>query len=197
METAMMRLIYQYSLQVAKADGDKDHAPDILLSFHSGMVQITFAWKEIVMLGELTDQQIDFVLHTQVIGRIGCQTKDKLYVVPITYAFDGECIYAFTKEGLKINAMRQNPEVCFEVDIIENMANWRSVIVWGKYRELTDEAERKAGLKLLMDKITPMRTSETVKPKPQRMAPQIVERERKPIVIEIRLKEKTGRYEKD
>ena len=81
------------------------------------------------MLGALYKPQIDHVLHSQVVGRIGCYADGKLYVVPITYAYDGKYIYAHSKDGMKIKMMRKNPHVCFEVDVMENMANWRSVIV--------------------------------------------------------------------
>jgi len=83
------------------------------------------------MLGRLTDDQIDHVLNTQFIGRIGCSMKNKMYVVPVTYVFHEGHIYVHSKEGLKIKMMRDNPEVCFQVDKIENMTNWRSVILWG------------------------------------------------------------------
>lgn len=35
--------------------------------------------------------------------------------------------------------MRANPEVCSQVDEIDDMANWRSVIAWGRYEELKGE----------------------------------------------------------
>jgi uncharacterized protein len=31
--------------------------------------------------------------------------------------------------------MRRNPEVCFEVDRVEDLVNWDSVIGWGTYEE--------------------------------------------------------------
>ena len=32
--------------------------------------------------------------------------------------------------------MRENPWVCVEVDHMDNLANWRSVIAWGRFEEL-------------------------------------------------------------
>jgi nitroimidazol reductase NimA-like FMN-containing flavoprotein (pyridoxamine 5'-phosphate oxidase superfamily) len=74
------------------------------------------------MLGELTKDQSEQVLWSEVLGRIGCYTDGRVYVVPVTYAFDGAYIYAHSKEGLKIQMMRKNPMVCFQVDQMENMA---------------------------------------------------------------------------
>ena len=61
-------------------------------------------------------------------GRIGCYADNEIYVVPITYAYQDGFIYAHSKEGKKVQMMRQNPKVCFQVDAMENMTNWRSVI---------------------------------------------------------------------
>jgi len=44
------------------------------------------------MLGVLSDEQIDQVLRSEVVGRIGCHDAGRPYVVPITYAYDGIAI---------------------------------------------------------------------------------------------------------
>ncbi len=105
------------------------------------------------MLGELNSSQIENVLQGEVIGRIGCHADDITYVVPVSYVYDGVYAYAHTKEGLKIEMMRTNPMVCFEVDVIENMSNWRSVIAWGKFEEIKKPEERKAGMQKLIDRL--------------------------------------------
>lgn len=94
------------------------------------------------MIEELDDAQIDEFLREQVVGRIGMHADGETYVVPIIYAWDGECIYVQTIEGRKVAMMRTNPEVCFEADEYER-GSWRSVIVDGTYEELTGaDAER-------------------------------------------------------
>ena len=149
------------------------------------------------MLGELTSNQIDQVLYSQVIGRIACYADDKAYIVPVTYAYDGKYLYANSREGMKITMMRKNPEVCFEVDIVENMANWRSVVMWGKYEELKTESDRQRAAKILKDRITPLQTSETVsRPMEGSIPPLIVEKKRRAITYRIKVIEKTGRFEK-
>jgi nitroimidazol reductase NimA-like FMN-containing flavoprotein (pyridoxamine 5'-phosphate oxidase superfamily) len=149
------------------------------------------------MLGELNQEQIDHVLNTEVVGRIGCYADNRIYVVPVTFGYDGTFVYAHSKEGMKIEMMRSNPEVCFQVDVMENMANWRSVIAWGTYEEISDDAERQAAMNILMTKLMPLVTSETVRPHRQTMSPQIVEKEKRAIVYRIRLTSKTGRFEKN
>jgi uncharacterized protein len=147
------------------------------------------------MLGTLTKTQIDHVLDSQVIGRLGCYADGKIYVVPVTYAYDGTYIYAHSKEGEKIKMMRKNPNVCFEVDVMDNMVNWRSVILWGEYEELKGLTAQEKGMKVLTDRLMPLVASESVHVH-QSMRPQIVEKEVKAIVYRIKIKESTGRFEK-
>lgn len=148
------------------------------------------------MLGELTTEQSYQILQQEVVGRIGCHAEDRIYVVPVTYVFDGKSIYAHSKEGLKILAMRKNPSICFQVDRIDNMANWRSVIAWGKYEELKSEDQEMA-LKTLRDRLTPLLISESVKPSHGLQSPKIVVKPTKAVVFRISISEITGRFEKN
>lgn len=148
------------------------------------------------MIGELTSEQIDQVMFRQIIGHIGCYNEGKLYVVPIAFAFDGHSIYAHSKEGRKIKMMRKNPEVCFQVEEIDNTANWRSVLLWGRYHELKTERERQRAMKLLMDRIGPLQSGETSHAREYSQAPQIVEKKKRAVVYQIEVQEKTGRFEK-
>lgn len=107
------------------------------------------------MIGNLTDDQMNELLHKEFVGRIGCIINDTVYVVPISYTFDGEAIYAHTYDGMKLDAMRKNPNVCFEVDNLHNMGNWQSVIAWGKFEEITEKEPRNHALKLLLDRPLP------------------------------------------
>jgi nitroimidazol reductase NimA-like FMN-containing flavoprotein (pyridoxamine 5'-phosphate oxidase superfamily) len=148
------------------------------------------------MLGELTKDQIEDMLKSNVIGRIGCTSPNRMYIVPVTYHYDGEFVIGHTVEGMKINLLRQNPECCFEVDSIKDPANWRSVIAWGTFEELTGDDAKRA-LEKLVNRITPLTASETSHP--PRMGPDASSRTstftQNPIIYRIRLKEKTGRYE--
>src|SRR6186997_1042159 len=113
------------------------------------------------MLGELNRSQIDEILGSQAVGRIGCHSAGRTYVVPVTYVYDGAShVYFHSKEGLKIRMMRANPSVCFEVDVVFDLANWQSVIGWGRFEELTGEAATN-GLELVMKRLLPFITGET------------------------------------
>lgn len=149
------------------------------------------------MLGELTSTQIEQVLRSERTGRLGCCVGDEMYVVPVSYAYHNGHVYAHSKDGRKIRMMRKNPKVCFQVDSIENLANWRSVILWGQYEELKSEKEQRAGMKILLDRFIPFMTGEAARPsQTSSRPPKIVEKGKKPIVYRIRITTSTGRFEK-
>ena len=149
------------------------------------------------MIGELTPEQINAVLFNEVVGRIACSSDGRIYIVPITYVFDGDAVYGHSAEGLKIRMMRANPHVCFEVDQRENLANWRSVIAWGVYEELHGKPAFDA-LQLLVARLAPVVNSETIRlpdalPVTGAKAPLDAP---KNVIYRIRLVERTGRFEK-
>jgi nitroimidazol reductase NimA-like FMN-containing flavoprotein (pyridoxamine 5'-phosphate oxidase superfamily) len=148
------------------------------------------------MLGKLTMPEIERVLLKEVVGRIGCTDGVNVYVVPISYAYDGQYVYCHTREGLKVELMRKHPVVCFEVDHLQNMANWQSVIAHGRFEELKDPALRKDALDHLHGRVLPLVSSETTHlSKDWPFAPADVNRI-VGVTFRIRLEEKSGRFEK-
>jgi uncharacterized protein len=148
------------------------------------------------MLGTLTEIQMNNLLTMQTVGRIGYHDGKKSYITPVTYAFDGKYIYGQTNEGLKLEVMRKNPFVCFEVDSMLNMANWESVIVWGYFEELED-TEAIKGREYLYNSILDLLTSSTVHLHEHGSPQDLKETNRiKRIIYRIRITEKTGRFEK-
>lgn len=151
------------------------------------------------MLGKLSPEEINAVLRENSVGRIGCRDGDTIYVVPVTYAFDGECIIAHSREGLKINLMRKNPAVCFEVDTMQNLSNWKSVILQGEYEELHSEPDRHAAMHFFVSAIMHIEIGETAR------VPGLGDKSLRPsrpgeeqfVIYRIRIKEKTGRFEKN
>lgn len=148
------------------------------------------------MFENLDNTEIEEVISNNFIGRLGCQANGKVYVVPISYAYDSNYIYARTFEGMKISMMRNNPNVCFQLDQMGNMSDWKSVILWGTYEELTDEKERNKGLQILISRILPNISSETVKLSPEWPFPTHNYKQIEGIVFRILITEKTGRRER-
>ncbi|HEY6899488.1 MAG TPA: pyridoxamine 5'-phosphate oxidase family protein [Puia sp.] len=148
------------------------------------------------MIGHLSIPETEKLLRKEVVGRIGCAEGSSVYVVPISYTYDGTYIYCHTYEGLKVDIMRRQPHVCFEVDRMHDMANWQSVIVNGTFEELNEPLQRSHALKLLHERILPMPSSETTHLSsdwpflPEEFS-QI-----KGVTFRIKVETKSGRYEK-
>jgi nitroimidazol reductase NimA-like FMN-containing flavoprotein (pyridoxamine 5'-phosphate oxidase superfamily) len=92
------------------------------------------------MIGQLSAADVEAFLHSETLARIGCHANGRTYVVPVTYVYDGQGIISYSADGLKLWMMRENPEVCVEVDRVETLASWRSVIASGTFKELSGDA---------------------------------------------------------
>lgn len=148
------------------------------------------------MLGMLTKQQIERVLLEQVVGRIGYCYDGQVFIVPVTYAYDGERVICHSADGHKIHAMRQKPNVCFEVEDVKNLSVWQSVVARGEFCELAGREAAEA-LSLLVSRLLPVVSSATSVPKgvisvtPYHDTAEDVTA----VIFAINLKELVGRYE--
>lgn len=79
------------------------------------------------------------LLSAERLGRLGCCKDDQPYVLPITFALDGNYLYSYSLTGQKIEWMRANPAVCVLVDRLTAHDNWQSVVVFGRFEELPDQ----------------------------------------------------------
>lgn len=144
------------------------------------------------VLGELNAAEIEEVLGRAVIGRIGCISDGRPYVVPIAFAYEGDCVYGHSVDGKKLWAMRDDPHVCFETECVDSLDVWQSVIASGTFEELGEQDQR-AGMQLLVDRLLPLMTDSAA-------AAEHAGNSARPAasgatVFRIRLTEKTGRYE--
>jgi nitroimidazol reductase NimA-like FMN-containing flavoprotein (pyridoxamine 5'-phosphate oxidase superfamily) len=149
------------------------------------------------MVGNLSPSKIEKLLQSEAIGRLGCQRDGRVYVVPLNYGYDGRYIYAHSKEGLKIEIMREYPEVCFEVDHWDEDGSWRSVIVWGTFEELTTTRSQRAAMKIFAQQMA--RVIPDHKHMPSHgfvRGTKSLNDPFKSVVFRIDISEKTGRYEK-
>ena len=58
------------------------------------------------MLGTLNDAQIEKLLTSNFIGRIGCHAFGKTYVLPVSYAYKDDCVYVHAYEEERYEALR-------------------------------------------------------------------------------------------
>ncbi len=149
------------------------------------------------MLGDLNPERIEELLRTQLVGRLGCHADGLTFVVPLHYAYEPPYIYAHSAIGLKLNLMRKNPEVCFEIDVIGDYFNWQSVICWGTFEEINDMAESTRAMQLITNRIEPhLSKVEDAHPSHgiAEKASDLVEK-KAVVVYRIKLHVKTGKFE--
>lgn len=89
-----------------------------------------------MLIRNMTEAECLDLLARGRLGHLGCVHLNQPYVVPIYFAYEGRCLYAFTTLGQKIEWMRYNPLVCVEVDEVEGPERWKSVIAFGRFEEL-------------------------------------------------------------
>jgi nitroimidazol reductase NimA-like FMN-containing flavoprotein (pyridoxamine 5'-phosphate oxidase superfamily) len=109
----------------------------------------------------LPPDEIEALLHSAIVGRIACCGHGAVgdgrpYVVPLAYGYDGEAIYAHSGPGRKLDFMRAEPRVTFEVDAAEAPDRWRSVIAEGNFEEVADPVERERALRTLYPPPAPL-----------------------------------------
>jgi len=111
---------------------------------------------------EITDNIIiDEILTKSKICRVAFFDSEFPYIVPFNYAyFDDELLFHSAKSGKKIDLIKKNNNVCFEIEyysqIIEDeqsckwTTKYRSVIGFGEIDVLTNRDEKIRGLDAIM-----------------------------------------------
>jgi nitroimidazol reductase NimA-like FMN-containing flavoprotein (pyridoxamine 5'-phosphate oxidase superfamily) len=75
---------------------------------------------------------------------------DEPYAVPVYYGLDGETMYLGVAEGRKTAVLDRNPRVCVTVSEPGARDSWRSVLVAGVARTITDADERAHAIEVMM-----------------------------------------------
>ncbi len=92
-------------------------------------------------IDEMGKREIHEVLQEIGYGHLGYIHEGKPYVMPMHYYLKDEDIYLFTTIGMKTHDIDENPEICLQVEDINNPSHWRSVIVNGRAELLTQQSE--------------------------------------------------------
>lgn len=113
---------------------------------------------------EIQDRnQIDQIIAQAQVCRVGLSSANRPYIVPVSFGYDGQVIYFHTAtEGMKIDYMASNPQVCFEfehdVQVIpheHSACKWTvsfySVIGFGTVSEITDPEHKRHALSRIVE----------------------------------------------
>lgn len=91
------------------------------------------------LIRELSRAESEEVLARNHVGRIAYSFRDRVDIEPIHYVYHDGWIYGRTQLGTKLTVVRHNYWVAFEVDEVEELFGWRSVVVRGGFYILVDE----------------------------------------------------------
>lgn len=123
-------------------------------------------------------------------GHLGCHSKHEVYVVPVAYTIEGQSIYCHSNLGKKIEMMRAHPEVCLQIEEIDNYFSWRSVMIQGRFRELP-EKNAESAMRLLIKRLVERESN----PKHSSLEVDIAAQIERSIVYAIEIENITGRFE--
>jgi nitroimidazol reductase NimA-like FMN-containing flavoprotein (pyridoxamine 5'-phosphate oxidase superfamily) len=149
------------------------------------------------MLGTLTDMQMNNLLASQVRGRIACTNGKRSFILPFTYIFDGGYLYGELHDKRKMEVLRKNPGVCFEIDLMQGLTNWQEVIIEGKIEQLSGDEENKVR-DFLSEHIYPFAFDTNPYKRKTKPATGILnKRTNKSIFCRIKIEKKSGCFERE
>jgi nitroimidazol reductase NimA-like FMN-containing flavoprotein (pyridoxamine 5'-phosphate oxidase superfamily) len=111
---------------------------------------------------EIKDREaMETILHRATVCRLGLCRDSVPYVVPLSFGYRDNVLYLHSApQGRKMDTIRENPHVCFEVDIDQELVpadtpcawtvRYRSVIGWGKARLVESAEEKRAALDVIL-----------------------------------------------
>ena len=139
------------------------------------------------------------ILKKNYIGHLAFISGSSPYIVPITYYHDAEekCILSYSAKGFKIAAMRNYHKVAFQVDDIESVQKWSSVLVHGNYDELHGSTAKKYLHRFADGVKETINSIEGEKPKFIQDFSSMLQKEASPIVYRIPITDITGKFRKD
>ena len=112
---------------------------------------------------EITNtREINAIIQKAKVCRLGLAVDNTPYIVPVFFGYENNCLYIHcAKEGRKLDMIRQNNTVCFEMEGDTEITNrdkspcqwssaYRSVIGWGSASILENPEEKKQALDVIM-----------------------------------------------
>ena len=107
------------------------------------------------------EKEIEAILQKAKVCRIAMCDGGEPYVVPVLFGYEDRTVYIHSaREGKKLDVLRANPRVCFEVDVdvevrpgevpCRSGVRYRSVIGRGRAVLLEDPEEKKRALDVIV-----------------------------------------------
>lgn len=115
---------------------------------------------------EITDRkEIDGIVHSARVMHLALSDNNMPFLVPVFYAYDGSSLYFHSaKAGTKINILKRNNQVCFEISVDHGViesdspcdfeARHRTVTGFGKAVFVENEEEKITALNRIVKRFT-------------------------------------------
>lgn len=141
--------------------------------------------------------EIKSIINSGQVCRVAFSLNDEPYIVPMYYGYKDNFLYFHSaKQGKKIDIIKKNNRVCFEIDINHYIintgvpCNWKnsysSVIGFGKARIVEKYSEKVKALNAIIDHYSPRTIYKFSKEKVSSTA-----------IIKIEIEEITGKKSND
>ena len=111
-------------------------------------------------------QELEEFLDQELVGRLATSVDGYPYIVPLCFVYYRGCIYLHSGQGgQKLENIKRNPQVCFQVDRINKFyqgdkacnysLDYKSVIIFGKALEVEEANEKEEALRVLASRFIP------------------------------------------
>jgi uncharacterized protein len=143
---------------------------------------------------EITDKSvIHTILEDAMVCRLGLASRNQPYIVPMNFVFESDHLFLHSGlSGKKIDVMRENSSVCFEIESQVSLnktdnacstgMNYYSIIGYGDVSFIEDKVEKKRVLNLIAFKYSGSSDAQ--------FPDEVVE---KTLIIRIDIKEMSGK----
>ncbi len=112
---------------------------------------------------EIKDKaEIESIIKRATVCRIGLSENNMPYIVPVNFGYRDNCLYVHSSfEGKKIDIIKKNNNICFEIDIdvgliegkipCKSSVKYYSVIGFGKAFLIEDSKEKQRALNTIVE----------------------------------------------
>lgn len=115
------------------------------------------------------------IIDEALICHVGFVADGKPVVIPTIHARAGKTLYVHGSQASRmLRALREGADVCITITLLDGLVlarsafhhsmNYRSVVVFGQAREVTDPAERLLALDAIVEHVAHGRTSDARRP---------------------------------
>ena len=118
---------------------------------------------------------INAILDESLVCHVGFVEDGNPFVIPMSYARVGNALYFHgSRASRTMSALTSGEPICVEVTVVDGVVlgrspvhhsmNYRSVVIFGRGREITSQKDKLAALKAIMEHVIPGRRSDVREP---------------------------------